>query len=107
MNTSTQAQPNGEAPAVQAYSFGPRMAKAWQDLWNRLDRVKFIEAIELAEAVAEQHDLKPSSLISHLHRMASEGHLAHEVRSVQVPVTRQGSSFTAKRNRTFYKIASQ
>lgn len=85
---------------------GGRMAKAWQHVWDMLRASEPQDATVLAEAAAQATGLKAVSVISHLHRMANEGFIVGEVRTVEVPVTRKGTVFPAKRNRTFYRIKS-
>lgn len=100
-------RPNGDAPGGAAYRLGGkggRVALAWQLIWDRLDATEARDATELADAIGSETGLKPVTLISHMHRMANEGHLIGEVRLVEVSVARGLSRFTARRRRTFYRI---
>lgn len=70
---STTERPNGIAP-VNAGTYrlgakGGRMARAWQYIWDRLDRNDFKGSLELSREAAEKFDLKPVSVSEMLCRM--------------------------------------
>jgi DNA-binding PadR family transcriptional regulator len=99
--------PNGEAPTAGAYKLGGKggkVAQAWQFIWDRLDRTEYRDGTQLAEQAAVEFRILPQSIISHLHRMAKEGHLETEVRPVNTRVFRGGREFDSKRKRTHYRI---
>lgn len=102
-------RPNGIAPSTSRFRSGAKggkVARAWQHVWDQLDRTEFKEAVPLAWAAADKFDLKPSSVLAHLHLMASEGILERKQDTVAVQVERPaGKFFTSTRNRTFYRIA--
>src|SRR5690242_9845836 len=102
---NTQTLPNGTAP-VPAHgnkgNKGGRVALAWQDAWNELG--EWQNGRVLAEKVAPAHDVKPVSLITHIIRMAKEGHLEVDYRLVTQTVERYGKEFESRRRVGFYRI---
>jgi len=101
-------RPNGVAPSTSRYRVGAKggkVALAWQHVWDRLNSTDFKEGVALAQEAARTQDLKTDSVLAHLSRMAQEGILDREVRSVAVEVERKGETFTSHRKRTFYRIA--
>jgi hypothetical protein len=101
--------PNGIAPSTSRFKVGAKggkVARAWQHVWDQLDRDNFKEAVPLAWRAAEKYDLKPASVLAHLHLMAHEGILERKQDSVPVEVERpKGRFFTSTRKRTFYRIS--
>jgi len=104
---TTRTMLNGPAPVSGTYRLGAkggRMMDAWQFIWDRLDRAEFQDGTVLAEKAAVRFHILPQSIISHLHRMAKEGHLETELRQVDTMVMRAGREFLSKRKRTHYRI---
>lgn len=104
---TTRIMPNGPAPTGGRYRFGAkggRMADAWQFIWDRLDADEYRDGVQLAEQAAVTFRVLPVSIISHLHRMAKEGHLETDLRPVDTMVLRGGREFPSRRKRTHYRI---
>lgn len=108
-NTVAMAiRPNGTAPSSARYRVGAKggdVARAWQYIWDRLDRTEYRDGTALSEEAGRIFHLKPISIQSHLHRMASEGVLETEVRPAATRVTRGGKTHDATRKRTHFRIA--
>lgn len=103
---------NGIAPTASRYRVGAkggRVAVAAQEFWNRLSRTEFVEAHSLAWDVAKAHDLKPISLLTHVHKLAAAGYLEKELRYVDTTREWETTSGRAtqpvRRKRVFYRIA--
>lgn len=101
-------RPNGTAPSSTRYKVGAKggdVARAWQYIWDRLDRTEYRDGTQLSEQAGRIFHLKPISIQSHLHRMASEGVLETEIRPADTTVTRGGKTHAATRKRTHFRIA--
>lgn len=97
--------PNGRAPLPdERFHFGPRMAAAWQHVWDHLDAHEYRDGTLLAGGAEKATGIKAVSVVSHLHRMAKAGYLDTEIRSMPTRVERNGKAFTSTRKRTFYRI---
>jgi hypothetical protein len=110
MNLTAQRQ-NGVAPSPEGFRLGGKggtLARAWQYVWDRLDRAEFRQGQELAEEAGRKYALKPVSIMTLLHRMAKEGVLANETRLVEVEVQRTANrkqqTFPAKVRRAYFRI---
>lgn len=98
----TQEQVNGPAPGGEAYRLGAKggvMALAWQYVWDRLSRTEWRDGVALSLAAGEAFDVKPASVLSHLHRMAREGVIVGK--QINVDGTR------GVRPRTHYRIPDE
>lgn len=123
---TTQTRPNGIAPSTTRYKVGAkggRVAQAWQHIWDQLDRTTYRDSKVLADEAARRFQIKPISIISHLHRMAAEGILEGKALQVDAVVTRrmlvrnisgavleprqyQNVQVANRRSRTHYRIAA-
>lgn len=102
-------RPNGVAPSSSRYKVGAKggdVARAWQYIWDRLDRHTFKDGQTLAAEAGRVFHLMPISIMSHLHRMAQEGILETEVKPAQTVVLRGGKEHDATRRRTHFRIAA-
>lgn len=100
-------RPNGQAPAGDTYAIGAKGGKvgqAWQLIWDRLDRDTWQDGTILAAEAAAEVGVKPVSVISHLHRMAAEGHLDSEVLYGDAEIHKFGQVYQARRKRTHYRL---
>lgn len=94
-----QERPNGPAPGGESYKLGAKggkMAQAWQYVWDRLSPTEPRDGVTLALEAGEVFDIKPASVLSHLHRMAREGVIDGE--QIRVAGSR------GPRPRTHYRI---
>lgn len=123
-------RPNGIAPIPDGpFRFGAQdgaVARAWQYVWDRLDRTQAKDGRELADLAAKHYSLKPLSVVAVLHRMATAGVLEREAREVKVTAERdlrvrdaagkpvkdergryikRTMPYETTRTRTFYRIA--
>lgn len=102
--------PNGVAPTGQQYKIGAKGGKvglAWQQIWDRLGRENYQDAVELSQETANRVGIKSVSIMSHLHRMAAEGLLDSTVRYSDVMVTKFGKTYPARRKRTWVRIPAE
>ena len=103
--TATLRHPNGLAPAPVSGNKGNKggkVALAWQSAWDQLH--EWQEGHALAERVAPGHDIKASSLLTHIIRMVSEGHLQVQYRETKRRQVRGGKPFEATRKVAWYRI---
>ena len=103
------SRPNGIAPLPSRGNKGNkggRVARAWQEIWDSLDKHTWRDGYELADMVGRRHDLARVTVLSHLSLMASEGVLSRRHEYVQVRVQRGSQEFDSMRKHTFYRIPS-
>lgn len=107
---TVQTHPNGIAPVSSGqYKLGAkggRMAKAWQYIWDRLDRTEWKGSLELAGEAAVEFGLKPVSVSEMLCRMRASGVIEQTMIATPTEYVRRGKPFTANRPRVHYRIAS-
>lgn len=113
--TATLLHPNGIAPMPSIGNKGNkggRVARAWQDAWDRLG--DWQDGRKLAAELAPRHNLVQTSLLTHIIRMSGEGHLDVEYRKVSCEVTRtvtlktgekRTTTFNNPRHHAFYRIS--
>lgn len=124
--TVTTTHPNGIAPVdsgtYQLGAKGGRMARAWQYVWDRLDRKHYVGAMELAHDAAREFDLKPVSVSEMLCRMRAAGVIEQTWAQEPTVYLRkrqrradesdedytnvEAREFTAMRSRVHYRIAA-
>lgn len=112
----TTEHPNGTAPSAVAGNKGNkggRVAQAWQYVWDNLSATEWTGGQEIAARAAARFDLKPTSVLTHIIRMAGENAL--EVRYEKLPreATRvlkakdgtiKLSTYTTHQRCAFYRI---
>ena len=88
-------------------SKGGKLGPAWNDLWKAIQEAEGpVDGRTLADRIAPQHDLQPSTLNALLSRMKAGGHLQGEPKIVDVEVhMKDGTTRSSKRVRTHYSIA--
>lgn len=98
VNVTGQAPDLSEGyPSTWKRKLGP----CWQQLWDTMSASpgEFLDGRELADEVAHQHRLAPSTVVAFLSRAAKAGLLDREPRQVM--------SGRGYRTRTFYRIADR
>lgn len=103
--TATLKHPNGIAPAPSHGNngrMGGKVSKAWQGAWDVLH--EWQQGRGLANRLAPEYDLMPSSLLTQIIRMAGEGHLEVTYRDVEYNVERHGKKFLTTRRLAYYRI---
>lgn len=102
--------PNGAAPTGNSYKIGAKggkVAQAWQIIWNQLDHETFQDARVLADAAGKKLGIQTVSIMSHLHRMAAEGHLDSTAKAVDVQVHKAGREFPSRRKRLHIRLPQE
>lgn len=115
--TVTTERPNGPAPAALAGNKGNkggRVAQAWQYVWDNLDREQWTGGQDIAARAAARYGLKATSVLTHIIRMAGEGHIEVDYKKAPRPVhrtvtlkdgTKRDTTYMANHECSFYRIA--
>jgi len=112
--------PNGKAPTppltegsrtYQQGAKGGKVSTAWQWMWDNLSKTEYTEGRELAERAAARFELKQSTMLAQLSRMARARVLEVELRSLPIQVQRtvngKQSSYPSRQKHAFYRIKAQ
>jgi len=85
-----------------------KVLPAWQWMWDHLSAAEYTEGRDLTARAAARNEIKQSTLLTHLSRMASAGVLEVDYRIMPITVRRvvngQISTFQSRQKCAFYRI---